>query len=177
MKAYPAAFTKVFWWALALLFASGLLLVPGMLDRRLEWEVPIALSGSRTVWAGLHGFFAFASAAVLGALFPLHIRTAWRRRRQLRSGLAVLSLALGLVLSGWGIYYIADERWAVGISVAHVLIGLCVALLLTVHVVIAKRAQMAHAQRLSIISSGKASDSSPPSQLHAAPTGQERRRA
>lgn len=145
MKAYPHTFVMVFWWVLVLLFISGLLLLPGMLELRLEWEIPAALHfGSRVVLAALHGLFAFATVAVLGALVPLHIRSGWRRRKHVRSGIAVLSLMLALALTGWGIYYLADERWAVSTSVAHVLIGLGVVVLLTLHVVIAKRAHAAH---------------------------------
>lgn len=145
MRAYPPVFITVFWWVLGLLLVSGLLLLPGMLDLRLEWEVPASLMlGSRVWWAALHGLLAFAAVGVVGALFPLHIRSGWRRRKHVRSGLTLLALIIALPLTGWGIYYIADERWSVWSSVAHVILALATTLLFVIHMVLGRRTQREH---------------------------------
>jgi heme A synthase len=140
MKAYPHYFLKIFWWTQTLLAASGLLLLPGMLVLRLEWDIPdaVALIDSRVMLAALHGLLAFIGLLVLGALLPIHVRHGLRQRKNKRSGITLLSVIATLILSGWGIYYLADEQWSRWTSVLHVITALVVMLTLTIHVLLAK---------------------------------------
>jgi heme A synthase len=145
MKAYPRAFLKVFWWVQAVLAVSGLLLLPGMLALRLEREVPFEwLMNSRVVLAATHGFLAFISLLVLGALLPVHVRHSLRQHNNKRSGITLLCVFALLMLTGWGIYYLADEQWSLWASLLHVLTGLLVAAAMAVHVVMARQI---HAQQ------------------------------
>jgi hypothetical protein len=46
----------MFWSVVSLLLLSGLVLLPGMLALRLEWDVPERwLPGARNLWAAGHG--------------------------------------------------------------------------------------------------------------------------
>lgn len=142
MKAYPPGFLKVFWWVLAILFVSGLLLLPGMLELRLGWALPSALKwDARVWWAALHGLAAFAALLAIGALLPLHVRSGLRRGKNLKSGIGVLAVVGGLALTGWLIYYVSDERFGAWASVVHCIVGMGAALLVAVHVILGRRVQ------------------------------------
>ena len=87
----------------------------------------------------VHGISATALQILLGALVVLHILPAWRARRHLGSGLALVVPLGALVLSGLGLYYAGDEslrsfwRWS------HIVIGLALPLPLFLHVIQRRR--------------------------------------
>ena len=58
----------------------------------------------------LHGAGVIGSIFLLGALWTLHIRHAWLRRRNRAAGAVFLACALLLVLTGYGLYYFNGER-------------------------------------------------------------------
>src|SRR5256885_2243462 len=101
MKAYPKGFISLlWWWIFALVPVSGVMLIPAMLEMRLDWSIVFALpSGSRVWVAALHALAAFATLMVLGALLPLHIRHGWRRRLYFKSGLTLMLFAFSLPLT------------------------------------------------------------------------------
>jgi cation transport ATPase len=142
VKAYPRGFLKVFWWTQTLLAISGALLLPGMLALRLEWDVPLTvLLDSRVLLAAAHGLLAFVALLVLGALLPIHVRHGLRQHKNKRSGITLLCVFAVLTITGWGIYYLADEQWSLWTSVLHVLTALIVVCALPVHVVLARRSR------------------------------------
>jgi hypothetical protein len=140
MKAYPRNFLGWFWSVLALLAITGLALVPGMLALRFEWDVPDAwmLSG-RMFWAAGHGLAAFGALLLFGGLLPLHVRHGLRQRKNRGSGIAMLATLPLLILTGWGIYYLADENLARATSALHVLIALPVSAFVAYHAWRARR--------------------------------------
>jgi hypothetical protein len=125
VKGYPRTFPRLLWSCLAALFISGLLLAPVTLEMRLEWEVPPwSLFGSR-IWLGAsHAAFAFVFMGLVGALSVLHIRSGWRRKRNIVSGLLVLTIFALLAVTALGVYYLGDERLAMWTGVAHLVLGL-----------------------------------------------------
>ena len=134
MKTYPARFAAVLHIALAGLLASGLLLVPGALRMRLEWDVPWALGDGARVWvAAVHAACFFSMLALLGAVWTVHVRAGWLRRENRRSGAAMLAAFGLLAVSGLGLYYAGGEtlpRWSV---IVHLLAGGTVPALYAVH--------------------------------------------
>jgi hypothetical protein len=133
VKAYPRSFVPFLWWLAAFLLLSGLLLIPGMLALRLEWDVSDAWVGPRSWYAGAHGLLAFIALLLMGALLAIHVRHGLRQKYCRKSGLTLL-FALPLpVLSGWGIYYISNESWARAISLTHAFVGLALGVLLPIH--------------------------------------------
>jgi hypothetical protein len=140
VKAYPSWFLMVLWVCFGLLAVSGVLLIPGMLELRLEMEVPDAwLPAARVRWAALHGFAAFAGVMAIGTLLPLHVRHGLRQRRSRVTGIALLCLWAVVIVSGWGIYYLIDELWSLWSSLTHTVIALVLIFMLTVHVVVGRR--------------------------------------
>jgi len=111
-----------------------------MLQLRLQWDVPFALPGGMRIWvAAAHALSAFAGMMVFGALLPLHIRYGLRRRVHRKSGISLIVVMLALSLSALGIYYFGDDTWSAVASSVHVLVGLAACLVLTLHVILARR--------------------------------------
>jgi len=140
VKAYPQGFLRVFWWVLGLLALSGVALLPNMMQVRFDWDVPFQFPLGSHVWiASLHALFAFATLALFGSLIPIHVRNGLRAKRQLKTGIALLVIAVGLPLTALGIYYLGNDTLSSVASAMHVVIGLGAALVLTAHVVVARR--------------------------------------
>ncbi len=82
----------------------------------------------------IHGISAAALQILLGALFVLHILPAWRARRHLGSGLALVVPLGALVLSGLGLYYAGNESLRAFCRWSHIVVGLALPLPLFLHV-------------------------------------------
>lgn len=135
MIGYSRGFQPMLWAILGGVFVSGLLLIPGALELRLEWDLPWRLpQGQRLLMSAVHALFAFLTLTVLGALLPLHMRAGWRRHENRKTGLIVISSMAFLSLSALVIYYVIDERISAWASLSHWLIGLSLTLPLALHV-------------------------------------------
>lgn len=134
MIGYQRGFLPFLWTTLALCLATGLLLVPGALELRLEWDAPLQLpEGYRVGVAAAHAFCAFAVLMLIGSLYAIHMRMGWRRRQNLITGFATVGTFGVLVLSGLGIYYVAAERASMWISVSHMGVGAATVITVAVH--------------------------------------------
>lgn len=92
-------------------------------------------------WAlRLHGIVAYAFLLVLGSLTAVHIVFGWRLKRSLWSGSGLLACCAVLLCTALALYY-APEHWHAGSSLVHWLAGLGLPLLLTLHVVVARRSR------------------------------------
>jgi hypothetical protein len=74
-------------------------------------------------WLCLHGAAAFFALWLFGVLWPTHVVPAWKSRRRI-SGIVVGVIALWLVLSGFLLYYVADERARMLVAWGHWAAGL-----------------------------------------------------
>ena len=92
-------------------------------------------------WLRLHGGCAMLVLMVLGSLLPVHVRRGWHLRKNLLAGWTLGLLALFLVASGYGLYYVGNEMTRPWISAFHWLLGLGAPLVLTWHVWRGRRAR------------------------------------
>lgn len=84
-------------------------------------------------WLRAHGAALIAFLIALGALIPAHMVPWWRRRRnRVSAGLMLLVVGL-LILTGYGLYYSADETLKPWISTVHWIVGLGAAAALIGH--------------------------------------------
>jgi hypothetical protein len=67
----------------------------------------------------VHGALALAGTWMLGLLWGVHIPDGWSMRRRRRSGVCLLVVAAWLLLSGYVLYYLGDERVRPVISLLH----------------------------------------------------------
>jgi len=136
MGGYPRGFLATLWSLLALILATGLLLLPGALELRLEWDPGWRLpGGSRIAAAAAHAALAFVLSAAFGALAPLHMRSGWKRRQNRWTGIALIAGFITLTLSALGLYYIADEDFSRLLSLLHWILGLAATLPLAIHAI------------------------------------------
>jgi heme A synthase len=125
MRGYPPRFTQLLWAVCGLLLVSGLLLLPTTLQMRADIEVPWRLPGDARIWtAALHTLGAFLMLALAGALWSIHMRAGWRRKRHRRSGATLVLIVLALLLSAVGVFYLGESRWADVAAGTHAVLGL-----------------------------------------------------
>lgn len=120
-----------------LYLGSVLLLASGLLWLLAHYALPVPDDAARhpfEPWAmRLHGAAAMFGLAVLGGIWTTHVLPAWRQGRHRRSGLSLLGLWLLLALSGYGLYYLADETQRSYTSGLHIALGIALPLGLLVH--------------------------------------------
>jgi hypothetical protein len=75
-------------------------------------------------WLKLHGAFAFAAVWIFGLLWGVHITKLWHQKHRRRSGVMLTGVFALLILSGYLLYYVGDDRVRPVISALHWGIGL-----------------------------------------------------
>jgi hypothetical protein len=86
----------------------------------------------------IHGAFAMAILLVLGALASAHIRRGWVLKRNRPSGVVITSACAALAISGWMLYYVANEQARNFVSAAHWIVGLALPLIIVLHILMWK---------------------------------------
>jgi len=143
LSGYPRWFYAALMITVAALTGSGLLLIPNMLELRLDMDAPLHIAGSlRLTSAATHSFTAFLTIGLVGALATVHMRAGWHRRQNRVSGIALVALFFFLLASAVGIYYFGDmdlSRWS---SLSHSIVGLVLVLLFGWHAVVGRRIRL-----------------------------------
>lgn len=88
-----------------------------------------------------HGGIAMLSLLLLGALIPLHVPLAWARGGNRVTGIVMLTLNAGLIVTAFALYYVGAELLRGWASDLHIALGLGLPLLLLLHVIRGKRAK------------------------------------
>jgi len=86
----------------------------------------------------IHGAAAMAFLIVLGSLLPVHLIRGWNQRRNLWSGITLLTIHAFLIVTGYGLYYFGGDLLRAWLSATHWIVGLSVAGLLAWHIVIGR---------------------------------------
>ncbi len=124
MKGYPKHFLAALLAALCVLLATGLLLAPETLFLKGEMDVPWRIGGTaRIVTAALHAAGAFVVAAFIGALWTVHMRAGWRKKKQHVSGILLAAVMALLGATAVGIYYLGDEGLGPLAALTHLGLG------------------------------------------------------
>lgn len=85
-------------------------------------------------WLRLHGLAAMLALVALGSLATHHMRIAWGRRRNLRTGLPMLALSAWLAATGYALYYFTSDDNAAWLPRLHWIAGLALPVWLFIHV-------------------------------------------
>ncbi|HEX8613987.1 MAG TPA: hypothetical protein VF800_22140 [Telluria sp.] len=140
MKGYPAWFVRALLGALLLVFVSGCLLAPTTLVMRFEIDLAWRLPGAgRVVSAAMHAAAGFVVLMMLGALWSVHMRAGWRKRRQRGSGATLGVMLVLLAASAVAIYYAGEDALGSGAALLHVALGVALLLPFGWHWVHARR--------------------------------------
>ena len=90
-------------------------------------------------WLKLHGLSAMLGLIVLGSLIFTHVRYAWKTRKNIASGIILLTSNVVLIATGYALYYFGGEQTRPMISLIHWGVGVALALLMAAHIVIGRR--------------------------------------
>lgn len=134
---------------LATYWASALLLASGVLWLVAHHLLPLPEFAARhplEPWAmRLHGGATLFGLAVFGSLWGDHVLPAWKQGRHRAHGGALALFWLCLILTGYGLYYLADETARALASNSHIALGTMLVIGLAVHVGMARRLRQPHA--------------------------------
>lgn len=125
MKGYPKWFNKKFICLLfGVLLVTGLSLFPTFLEFTLEVEVPWRLGNkARSIWAYFHYLVGSLTLMTVGALWSIHMRREWRKKKHLLSGISLTVNIFLLFISATLIQYLGNEELTKLASIAHTLLA------------------------------------------------------
>jgi hypothetical protein len=89
----------------------------------------------------VHGGAAMATLLLLGALFPLHVRRAWRTGRNRLTGPVMVGINAVLIVTAFGLYYAGSDTLRPWISDLHIAIGVALPALLVLHIWLGRRSR------------------------------------
>jgi cation transport ATPase len=119
-----------------------LLFLSGVVWAYLNYLAPLPSESELAVksWSmKAHGGAAMATLVLIGTVLTAHVRFAWRAGRNRTNGIVFLSAFGILAVTGYGLYYAADERLRAWTGWIHLGVGLALPLLLLGHVLLGKR--------------------------------------
>lgn len=85
----------------------------------------------------VHGIFATLMLLIIGSLMTTHVKLSLRRKRNLVTGLVILSVMLILSFSGSGLYY-SPEEWHENVKWIHIWVGVISILILPIHIMVGR---------------------------------------
>jgi hypothetical protein len=80
-----------------------------------------------------HAAFGVVVTWLFGLLWGTHVRLGWLLRQRRTSGVIVIAVLIALVLSGFVLYYVGDERARTATSLFHWIVGLVALPILITH--------------------------------------------
>ncbi len=130
---------KLLYAGFALLWLSGALWLAFHYFLRAEGEFGPEPHPLEAWWLPLHGLMAMAALVLAGSLAPNHIRLAWNRRKNHRSGLPMFALTVWLAATGYALYYFSSDDNAAWLPLLHWIAGLALPLFLVLHIRLGRR--------------------------------------
>lgn len=82
----------------------------------------------------IHGFAAFSMMILFGAMLASHVPLTWKIKKLRLWGLTFVSAVSLQIITGYTLYYIAGENSRIFIGYIHLVIGISLPLLLTLHI-------------------------------------------
>ena len=104
----------------------------------------------------LHGAAAMAAILVFGTLIPVHMRPAWKIRRNALAGVTLTMFQIILIVTGYALYYFSNDCSRSIASVVHWSLGLAMPAILAWHVRMGKRESMRNSFILVFLLAGSA---------------------
>jgi hypothetical protein len=96
-------------------------------------------------WLKLHGAFAFAAIWIFGLLWGAHVTKLWPSSRRRWSGSIMTGVLVWLILSGYLLYYVGEEKSRSIVSILHWSIGLACPFFFLWHRIKFRRPRPSHA--------------------------------
>jgi len=87
----------------------------------------------------VHGGAAMVTLLLLGSLFPNHIARAWRGRLNRISGTIMITCNAALIVTAFCLYYLGAETLCPWASNVHIVAGLALPAVVTIHIWLGRR--------------------------------------
>ena len=87
----------------------------------------------------IHGGTAMVTLMLLGALVPVHVGRAWRARKNRATGMIMAVCNAVLIVTAFGLYYLASEALRPWASDIHLAFGLALPVMMLVHVQVGRK--------------------------------------
>jgi hypothetical protein len=87
-------------------------------------SLDFAASSSEPLWLKFHGAFAFLALWTGGMLWGVHVVKAWGTRQHRWSGSTLFGVFLILIVTGYLLYYVADDGARNVVSWSHWILGI-----------------------------------------------------
>lgn len=87
----------------------------------------------------IHGGTAMVTLMLLGALIPVHVGRAWRARKNRATGIIMALCNAVLIVTAFGLYYLASEALRPWASDIHLAFGLTLPVMMLVHVQVGRK--------------------------------------
>lgn len=84
-------------------------------------------------WLSMHGLFAFATLWVFGVLWGRHIVAGWRSGQRRATGTTLFLVLIGLVITGYLLYYPLGDDSPSAMAIWHWAIGLPLVIVFLIH--------------------------------------------
>jgi uncharacterized membrane protein YfcA len=132
----------------ALLWASGALWLLFHYFLSVEGDFGPEPHALEKWWLRLHGLASMLALVVVGSIATNHVRLAWQRNRNRRTGLPMLLLTAWLAATGYALYYFSSDANAAWLPLLHWVVGLALPLALIIHILAGRqRAPRTHTER------------------------------
>jgi H+/Cl- antiporter ClcA len=138
MKGYPEWFgKKIISLFILVLSASGVLLIPNALKMRFDINSPLKYeSSTRILMTSFHLLVAYFAISLIGAIWAIHMRREWRRKKNIWSGLFICFIFGVLAISSLSILYSGNELISNFSSLIHIVLGLLLPLGYLLHLLL-----------------------------------------
>ena len=130
---------KLLYAGFSLLWTSGALWLVFHYFLRIEGDFGPEAHPLEAWWLRLHGLMAMATLVLGGSLAPNHMRLAWNRRKNMRSGAPMLALTVWLTARGYALYYFSTDDNAAWLPLLHWIAGLALHVILVMQIHIGRR--------------------------------------
>jgi hypothetical protein len=116
------------WWSLTLVggaaWGTGAVLLWARYFGRSEGAFGVENHWLESPARAIHGFVILLVLLALGSLAPNHFVSGWRTGARRSSALVLAGGAVIMILTGWGLYYVAHDTVRQGMSWTHSALGL-----------------------------------------------------
>ncbi|RUO81306.1 hypothetical protein CWI84_00660 [Idiomarina tyrosinivorans] len=121
---------------------SGCLMIPTLLEFKLQMAVDWRLSGSQRLWTvSFHVLASIISLILMGALWQVHMKLGWRKQQHRGSGTFCAISLVVMAVTGVGLYYLSQLDMQLWTALAHTALGLAFTLAFLLHLLFSIRSR------------------------------------
>lgn len=139
LSGYPKWFHHALIFSLLAVAISGCLMIPTLMEFKLDMDVSWRLDGAQRVWvAGSHTLISWFLLMQTGALWHAHMRAGWRKKLNRVSGVSTALALVILAITAGGLLYLGTETALNAAAITHTVIGILLIGLIIFHMLMGR---------------------------------------